>query len=243
MSCSRDSRIRELLDGVRHILPLLLGTIPFAILFGSLAVDAGFSPAQAQGMSLLVFAGAAQFVAITLLAGGAGVAVVLSTTLVINLRHLLYSAALQPHVRHLPSRWRALLAFWLTDEAYAVVQQRYARDDGSPCKHWFFLGAAMAMYANWQVFTLVGVFFGQRVPNLASWGLDFAMLATFTGIVVPMLRNRPSLAAALVASGVALASRDLPYQLEMLVAALAGIVVGVLLERHGRNNLSGEAAR
>ncbi|MFC3282813.1 AzlC family ABC transporter permease [Litchfieldella rifensis] len=243
MSCSRDSRTRELLDGARHILPLLLGAIPFAILFGSLAIDAGLTTAQTLGMSLLVFAGAAQFVAITLLAGSAGAAVVLSTTLVINLRHLLYSAALQPHVRHLPSRWRVLLAFWLTDEAYAVVQQRYARDDGSSCKHWFYLGSALAMYANWQLFTLVGVLFGQRVPNLTAWGLDFAMLATFIGIVVPTLRNRPSLAAALVAGGTALASRDLPFQSGMLVAAVAGIVVGVLLERRAGNRLTGEAAR
>ncbi|PMR74390.1 AzlC family ABC transporter permease [Billgrantia endophytica] len=243
MSCLPASRLRELFDGVRLIFPLLLGTIPFAILYGSLAIDAGLTPAQAQGMSLLVFAGAAQFVAVTLLTGGASAAVLLSTTLVINLRHLLYSAALQPHVRHLRSRWRMLLAFWLTDEAFAVAQQRYARVDASPYKHWFFMGAAMAMYLNWQAFTLAGILFGQRVPNLADWGLDFAMLATFIGIVVPMLRNRPSLAAALVAGSVSLACQELPYQLGLLVAALAGIASAVLLERHGGQRLSGEGAQ
>ena len=125
------------------------------------------------------------------------------------------------------------LAFWLTDEAFAVVQHRYAELDASPHKHWYFLGAALAMYGNWQLCTLIGLWFGQSVPDIARWGLDFAMLATFIGIVVPMLRSRPQVAAALVAGAVALVCHDLPYQLGLLAAAASGIVVGVCLERLG----------
>ena len=156
------------------------------------------------------------------------------TTLVVNLRHALYSASLQPFVRHLPKRWRVPLAFWLTAEAFAVVQHRYAETDASPNKHWYFLGAALAMYLNWQACTLVGLVFGQAVPNIGAWGLDFAMLATFIGIVVPMLRNRPQVAAALVAGAVALVCHALPYKLGLMAAAGAGIVVGVVLERRYR---------
>ena len=163
--------------------------------------------------------------------GGAGIAVVLLTTFVVNLRHALYSASLQPYVRHLPKRWRVPLAFWLTDEAYAVVVQRYARGDKGAYRHWYFLGAALAMYCNWQLCTLVGVLFGQAVPNIGEWGLDFAMLATFIGIVVPMLRNQPQVAAALVAGAVALECHALPYKLGLMAAAASGIVVGVWLER------------
>jgi predicted branched-subunit amino acid permease len=90
----------------------------------------------------------------------------------------------------------------------------------------------LAMYLNWQLCTLIGVLFGQSVPNLAAWGLDFAMLATFIGVVVPVLRNRPQVAAALVAGGVALACHGWPYKLGLLAAAASGIVVGLLLERH-----------
>lgn len=234
------SRITEFIHGARDIIPMIVGAIPFGIIFGTLAGGAGLSAWQAMGMSLLVFAGSAQFIAITLLGGGAGVAVVLLTTFVVNLRHALYSATLQPFVRHLPSRWRMPLAFWLTDEAFAVVQHRYAEQDDSPHKHWYFFGAALAMYLNWQLCTLVGVIFGQAVPNLAAWGLDFAMLATFIGIVVPMLRNKPQVAAALVAGAVALACHGLPYKLGLMVAALCGIVVGVVLERRYRLDLMGE---
>lgn len=226
------SRQSEFLQSVRDMLPLLVGAMPFGIIFGALAASAGLSAAQALGMSLLVFAGSAQFIVLSLLGAGAGAAVLLLTTLVVNLRHALYSATLQPFVRHLPARWRMLLAFWLTDEAFAVVQHRYAKDDNSPHKHWYFFGAALAMYLNWQLCTLIGVLFGQSVPDLAAWGLDFAMLATFIGVVVPMLRNRPQVAAALVAGGVALACHGLPYKLGLLAAAASGIAVGLLLERH-----------
>ncbi|MBE7373801.1 AzlC family ABC transporter permease [Pseudomonas lopnurensis] len=225
------SRSQEFFHGCRDILPLVLGAIPFGIIFGTLAIGAGLSSWQAMGMSALVFAGSAQFIAITLLTGGVGALVVLLTTFVVNLRHALYSAALQPFVRHLPGGWRGPLAFWLTDEAFAVVQHRYAREDDSPNKHWFFLGAALTMYLNWQLSTLVGIAFGQAVPDIASWGLDFAMIATFIGIAVPMMRTRPQVASAVVAGAVALLTWELPYKLGLIAAALAGIVVGVWLER------------
>ena len=225
------SRHHEFTQGARDMLPMLLGAIPFGIIFGSLAGAAGLDPWQTLGMSALVFAGSAQFIAISLLAGGAGIAVVLLTTFVVNLRHALYSASMQPHVRHLPKRWRVPLAFGLTDEAYAVVVQRYARADADSYRHWYFLGAALAMYCNWQLCTLVGVLFGQAVPDIGAWGLDFAMLATFIGIVVPMLRNQPQIVAALVAAAVALACHGLPYKLGLMAAAASGIVVGVWLER------------
>jgi len=212
------SRNQEFLQGLRDMLPMLLGAMPFGIIYGSLAGAAGLDAWQTIGMSVLVFAGSAQFIAISLLTGGATLAVLWLTTLVVNLRHALYSATLQPFVRHLPKRWRMPLAFWLTDEAFAVVQQRYARSDDSPNKHWYFLGAGLAMYGNWVGCTLIGLLFGQAVPNLAAWGLDFAMIATFVGIVVPMLRNRPQVAAALVAAVTALVFHDLPYKLGLMAA-------------------------
>lgn len=237
------TRSQEFLHGCRDILPLIVGGVPFGIIFGTLAIGAGLSGWQAMGMSLLVFAGSAQFIAVTLISGGVGAAVVLLTTFVVNLRHALYSAALQPFVRHLPSRWRIPLAFWLTDEAFAVIQYRYARDDASPHKHWFFLGAALTMYLSWQLATLIGIGFGQAVPNVASWGLDFAMIATFIGIAVPMMRTSPQVASALVAGGVALLTWELPYKLGLIAAALAGIVVGVWLERMAERRARQEAQR
>ncbi len=225
------SRSQEFFHGCRDILPLVLGAIPFGIIFGTLAVSSGLSAGTTLAMSALVFAGSAQFIAVGLIASGTGLLVILLTTLIVNLRHMLYSASLLPHVRHLPQRWRIPLAFWLTDEAFAVIQHRYARHDASPHRHWFFLGAALTMYLGWQLSTLVGIAFGKAVPDIASWGLDFAMIATFIGIAVPMMRNRPQVASALAAAVVALLCWQLPYKLGLVAAALAGIVVGVWLER------------
>jgi len=237
------SRSQEFWHGCRDILPLIVGAIPFGIIFGTLSIGAGLSTWQTIGMSALVFAGSAQFIAITLITGGVGAAVVLLTTFVVNLRHALYSAALQPFVRHLSSRWRVPLAFWLTDEAFAVIQHRYASDDASPHKHWFFLGAALTMYLSWQLATLAGIAFGQAVPNVASWGLDFAMIATFVGIAVPMMRTRPQVASALVAAAVALLTWELPYKLGLIAAALAGIVVGVWLEQRAERRAERHARK
>lgn len=237
------SRVQELLHGARDTVPMIIGAIPFGLIFGTLATTAGLSFWQTQTMSLWVYAGSAQFIAVTMLAGGAGLAAILLTTFVVNLRHALYSATLQPFVRHLPQRWRAPLAFWLTDETFAVVHRRYTEGADSGQRHWYFLGSALAMYTNWQLCTAVGAAFGQALPNLAAWGLDFALLATFIGIVVPLLRNRSQGAAALAAAAVALLTHGWPYKLGLLAAALAGILLGVALEREQAPTRAEEGTR
>ena len=223
-------RRTEVLAGARDSLPMLLGAAPFGLIFGTLAGPSGLSPAGAMAMSLFVFAGSSQFIALTLLASGTGLMVILLTTFVVNLRHALYSATLLPHVAGLRQRWRIPLAFWLTDETFAVVQLRYGAPDLSPHKHWYYLGSCLSMYGNWLFWTLAGVMLGRSVPRLEHMGLEFAMAATFTGIVVPMLRNRPMLGAALGAAAVALAAHGLPYKLGLMLAALAGVTIGVVLE-------------
>ncbi len=227
---SHPHRRAEILAGARDSLPMLLGAAPFGLIFGTLAAPSGLSPAAALAMSMCVFAGSSQFIALTLLASGTGLAVILLTTLVVNLRHALYSATLLPHVAGLRQRWRIPLAFWLTDETFAVVQLRYRETDVSPFKHWYYLGSCVSMYVNWNLWTLSGVLLGRSLPRLEHMGLEFAMAATFTGIVVPMLRSRPMLAAALGAAAVALAAHGLPFKLGLMLAALAGVVIGVVAE-------------
>ena len=225
------SRLQQFLYGVGDSIPMIVGILPFGLIYGALASLAGLSLGQAVGMSLLVYAGSAQFIAISLLTLGSGAVVILLTTLVVNLRHVLYSAALQPYVGRLSQRWRVPLAFGLTDETFAVVQRRYLARGMTGHGQWYHAGVALALYLSWVSSSLVGALFGQSVPNLAGWGLDFAMLATFIGIVVPALRNQPQIAAALVAGAVALLCHAWPYKLGLMAAALSGIAVGVWLER------------
>lgn len=224
------SRVGELWRGARDSLPLLLGAAPFGLIFGSLAVSSGLSSTAAVAMSLLVFAGSSQFIAVTLLASSAGTVVVILTTLVVNLRHALYSASLRPHVARLPHRWRVPLAFFLTDETFAIVQHRYDLADDSRHKHWYYLGSCLAMYSNWLLWTVCGVCLGHAISGIENLGLEFAMAATFIGIVVPLLRTRPMLSSALAAAAVALLARELPYKLGLILASVAGVAVAVWAE-------------
>lgn len=238
------TRRGELLHGARDTLPLLLGAAPFGLIFGALAAGGVLGAAGAMAMSALVYAGSAQFVALSLVAGGAGAAVVVLTTLVVNLRHLLYAATLQPGVARLPQRWRVLLAFWLTDETFAVVHHRFARDAGAAdaFRHWYVAGSGLAMYANWLGWTAAGVVLGRSSPALTHLGLEFAVVATFVGIVLPLLRDRPTIAASLSAAAVALLARGLPYKLSLLLSAVVGVAAGLWFEeRAARRAAEGKA--
>lgn len=228
----RQSPWREFLAGAQQTIPLIVGAIPFGIIFGTLAQSSGLSFSGALGMSAFVFAGSSQFIALGLLGAGTPLGIIVLTTWVVNLRHLLYSVALVPHVKTLGHGWKLALGFWLTDETFMVAVQRYRQDDRSPHKHWFHLGSALAMYTNWQLSTLLGLTLGQRIPDAASWGLDFAMVATFIGMTIPYLKNRPMIATVIVAGGTAVVARSLPHQLGLIVAAIAGIIIGVLAENY-----------
>ncbi len=227
------TRKQEFIDGMKAILPLIAGAIPFGIIYGAVAVTRGLSPSATLGMSLFVFAGSAQFIAAGLVGAGATTALIVFTTFIVNLRHVLYAASLAPYMRGLPHRWLFPLGFWLTDESYAVAIKRYAgAEDDSPYKHWFFLGAAGLMYVNWQICTVIGIVAGSSFEDAAAWGLDFAMVVTFIGIVVPLVVTRPMLGAVLAAGIVALMFNSLPNKLGLMLAALVGIAVGYLLETY-----------
>ena len=209
---------------------MLVGAAPFGVIFGTLAIGSGLPVWLTLGMSALVFGGSSQFVAVSLIGSGAALPVIWLTTLVVNLRHALYSATLLPHARALPARWRWALAFWLTDETFAVVENQLRQHSDAHDFSRYWLGSSLAMYVNWQVWTVVGVVLGQSVPALATLGLDFAMVATFAAIVTLQLRNRPMLMAALVAGSVALLARGLPYKMGLMLAAVAGVAAGVAAE-------------
>ena len=237
---------QEFLSGVRAELPILVGVIPFGMIYGVLALDAGLTAAQSQAMSAIIFAGSAQFISTQMFAVGAPGLVIVLTLAVVNLRHMLYSASLAPYVLHLKPAWRWLLAYLLTDEAYAVTISHYT--DSQPVsagnqvgteegrtvvswlgnKHWFFLGAGLALWSTWQVSTALGILLGAVIP--AGWSLDFAVALTFLALLLPFLKDRPSLAAALFAGVTSVLAYGLPYKLGLVLAALVGILVGVWLE-------------
>lgn len=229
------SRFSYFAAGARDTFPMMVGAVPFGLIFGTLVAGSPLALWQGQLMSLTVFAGSSQFIALGLVAGQAGFVVIWFTTLIVNVRHILYAANLLPHVAHLPARWRWPLGFLLTDETFAVMAGYYDRHpQPPPLSHWYFLGSGVAMYVNWQCWTLAGLLFGAAFPQLRTYGLDFALVATFIAIVVPQLGRAPHLAAALTAGALAFLLRALPYQLGLMSAVLAGVLVGLVMSRRRR---------
>ncbi|GAB4152353.1 MAG: AzlC family ABC transporter permease [Candidatus Promineifilaceae bacterium] len=221
----------ELFAGIQAELPIALGVIPFGMIYGVLAIAAGLPPLLAQAMSAVVFAGSAQFIGVQLFAAATPAGIIWLTTFIVNLRHLLYSASVAPYLQPLSPRWKWLLAYLLTDEAYVTAILHYDNPQASsPFKHWFFLGAGVTLWGFWQASTAVGIFLGAQVPS--SWALDFTLALTFIGLVVPALTSWPPIAAAVTAGVVALLTPDLPYKSGLMLAAIAGITAGLLTERH-----------
>ncbi len=222
------TRFQQFLSGVRDELPILVGVIPFGMIYGILALSAGLRPGDAQAMSAVIFAGSSQFMTVQLLKPQTPALVIILTGFVINLRHALYSASLAPYLQHLNTGWKILLSYLLTDEAYAVAATHYARAGQTRFSHWYFLGAGLALWSSWQVSTALGIFLGAQVPE--SWGLDFTLPLTFIALVVPALKDKAGIVTAAVASLAALLFLGLPFKLGLIAAALTAIAAGMWME-------------
>lgn len=225
----------EFFTGIRDETPILLGVIPFGLIYGVLARSVGIPAILAQMMSLVIFAGSAQFVTAQLVGAGIPGIIIVLTAFVLNLRHALYSASLAPYLKRLSLLWRMLLAYLLTDEAYAVIITHYQKEPEAPYKHWYSLGAGLALWITWQSSTAIGIQLGASIP--ASWSLDFAAPLTFIALVVPNLKDRPGVAAAIAASLIALLAVNVPLKLGLLIAAFVGVLVGLCLEPKSKHRL------
>jgi 4-azaleucine resistance transporter AzlC len=222
------ARFRE---GVVASLALVPSVFVYATVFGGLAVQAGLRPLEVWGMSLLVLAGAAQFVAVPMIAAGAPPLAVILTTYVVNMRHYLMAATLAPAFRRFPRGWLALLAHVVNDESFAVAVARR-----NPPDPWTFLGSAAAIGGAFLAGVPVGTELGGLVADPARWGLDFAFPAVFLALVAVQLRRRADWlvagAAAVVAVGVSL---QLPGNWHIIVAGVSVSAVAALVMEPDRS--------
>jgi len=180
-------------------------------------------------MSIAVFAGASMVASAQLLAQGTPAALIIVATLIINLRFMMYSASLRAHLAHLPLRWRLAVSYLQADNVYGLSLSRFADHPDDPHKLEYFLGAGVLIWSVWQLAVLAGVLIGAGVP--AAWRLEFAAPLAFIAMTVPFLRDRAMIGAALAAAVTVVAASALPLRLNLIAAAAAGIVAGLLLER------------
>jgi predicted branched-subunit amino acid permease len=217
------------LEGVRDMAPMMLGVIPFGMVCGVGAIAAGASPIAALAMSMIMFSGAAQIVATQLLVAGAPFAVILLSCLVVSLRLLMYSATMAPYLRPLDHRWRNLLSFVLTDQAFAGTLQRFKRSDDLRANASYFLGTGALLWGTWQIATIAGIVAGQVIP--ASWQLEFVVPLCFLAVLVPLLRDRVSIAVFAIAAIAVVALDAMPLRLSMICSGLLGIAAGILSDK------------
>ena len=217
------------IQGLRDQTPLILGTIPFGVITGAATISAGVDPWLGMAMSVIVYAGSAQLAAISLMAQHAPGAIVVLTMLVVNLRMMMYSAAVAPYFRHTPASRKWLFAYVLTDQAFALLTTKFDRQHVPRHVDAYYAGATSFMWLSWQVSMAVGIFAGTLVP--AKWSLDFAIPLVFISLVLPALQTRSHWAAAIAASIAAAFCTSLPLKLGLIAAAVTGVIVGVWAER------------
>ncbi len=230
-SFKNNSSLYQFFEGAKDTFPLIVGAVPFGIIFGTLAATAGLSSWATMGMSMFVFAGSSQFVAVSLVFARTSWPMIVLTTFVVNLRHMLYGATMVPFYKHLSPFWKIVLAFGLTDETFAVSVNRYTRKDGITGKRYYNLGSMVFMYTNWNLCTFIGLTAGKAFPGISRWGLDFAMPATFIGMVIPYLVTKPMWASVVTAGTVSILAAGLPHKLGLMAAAIAGVTVGLVCEK------------
>lgn len=225
---SKESKLAEFILGLRHEAPLLVGVIPFGLIFGILGVEAGLTPFQVMVMSVIIFGGASQIIFLDLFATGANPLLVSSTVGVVNLRHALYSARIAPYFSQLSLGWKMILSYLLTDEAYAITISHYETQPRNPVMHYHMLGTGLCLWVSWQITTFLGIMLGAAIPP--SLGLGFAIPLTFMTIIIPYIAKWPHLVAIIVSGSIAVLTYSLPWKLNLIIAAIAGMIAGFLSE-------------
>lgn len=216
-------------DGARAVSPLIFGVAPFGLVFGVTAIAADVPTIAAWASSFIVFAGASQIAIVELMDGGGTPVIAVVTAIVINARHLMYSADMGRYTVSVPLRTKAAVGYLLTDQAYLVTANRFPDPTVGRGTIAFYFGGAVALWTTWQITTTAGMVLGAAIPE--SWSLEFAIPLTFMALLVLAIRDRPQLVAAATGGLVALAAVGMPYNLGLMAGAAAGIVAGLTAER------------
>ncbi len=214
--------------GVVEMLPLCLAVVPWGLLAGSMGVQSGLSPWQSVGMSALVFAGAAQLVAMGLLISGASIPTILVSVFLITAQHFIYGLSLRDFVSRQKLAHRLPIGFLLTDELFALSAAPHRRRTLSVR---YLLGAGVIFYLSWIAFTAAGVAMATAIPDLSRYHLDFSIIATFATLVVPMVKDVSTLAGVATSLVLSMVFAYLRIEGDIVIAGCCGMAVSVLTAR------------
>ncbi|MFV0576550.1 MAG: AzlC family ABC transporter permease [Vibrio sp.] len=232
MEANTSSKWSQFWRGALVMAPLTLAVTPWALLAGSYAIDIGLTPLEAQALSAILFAGAAQLVATGMFDAQVGLWTMLLTVFFITSRHFLYSMSMREKVAPLPLKWRLTLGFLLTDELFAVCGHKSTAE----FNRWYAFGAGFSIYIVWNVVSFVGIIAGKYIPNLDQWGLEFAVAATFIAIVMPIIRTKPVLISVVVALVGSVLLSYWKVEGSLIISSLVAMIAGYLAEGRPNNH-------
>jgi len=222
---------RAISEGLVAVRPALIATFTWGLVTGVAMVKSGLTESAAVVMTVLVYAGSAQLTSLPLIAAGAPLWLIFAAGCIVNLRFLIFSAALQPYFRSLPWFKRVALGYFTTDMAFVLFMPRFGEssEKGTYFQRWFFLSTIIPGWLTWQSSSILGVMLGALVPT--EWALDFAAILALMAITIPLANSRPMLVSILAAGITAWVTQPLPLRLGLLAAVVVGIIAGISAEK------------
>jgi predicted branched-subunit amino acid permease len=234
----RTLRRRAFFEGARAIAPGLIALAIWGIVTGVAMVKSGLSAPAAAVMSLLVYAGSAQLTAIPLLVVGAPLWLIFGAGIIVNLRFLIFGAAMHPYFKHMPWPKRLLLGFMNVDIVFVTFIGRFgaAPQKGNTEQLWFFIGATIPCWAMWQLTSLIGITLSASVP--ASWSLEFAAVLALMALMLPLIKTRPAMISVLAAGATAWLTQPWPLRMGLVASTVVGIAAGMWAESQLHRNIT-----
>ena len=205
------------------VLPLLIPVVPFGIILGAIGIELGFSVLETFATSLIIFGGASQIVFLQLFSGGASSIITITSTFVVNSRHLLYGASLSEYLNKLSIGWKIILSYLLTDQAYAVSNIFFEKNKDNDLKHYYLLGSGFILWFVWQIFTFVGIFLGSIVPE--ELGLAYTIPLTFISLLVGYFRKLDHLIVILISGILSITLYDVPLKSYIILSSFLSLIV------------------
>ena len=212
-------------QGIFEELPLQIGVFPFGVIYGVMAIENGLTPMQAFLMSSIIFGGASQIAFVQLISITSPLGVIVTTVGAINSRHFLYSISMMEYLKNLSLKWRILLAYLLTDEAYAISIRRFMNEPSRSFQHFHLLGTGITLFLSWQISTLVGVLVGSDLPQFLD--LQFIIPLTFIAIIVPMIKSISTFIVVIASAFSGLILKSLDINFWIIISGIIGVVMGL----------------
>ena len=221
------TKFSEFKNGCLQEIPLQLGVFPFGIAYGILGIEVGLTNIQTYLLSIIIFAGVSQIVFAQLFSTFTPSFMIVGTIGIVNLRHILYGVSLSSYLKKLSLKWRIILSYLITDEAFAISYKRFSEEKKTKYMHFHLLGTGITLWTSWQISTLIGIFIGPSIPN--SLNLEYVIPLSFIAIVVVSINTKIKLIVFIMSALFSIVLRDLPWNLWIITSALISIIIGVLI--------------